>query len=132
MTDWQTLIGYDFSTDQMYFQGREWPDAPPGELPHIKAFIRHSDGGDGSIGGATGNSRYFREAILMVQCFGPIARGDGLEVSVQIATILQRAFEGYKSPGCVWFRRCRIQEEDPSGNWDQCNMYCTLTYDEVH
>lgn len=130
-TDWTSLIGYA-DGPILIFQGRESPEAPPGDLPHIKAFIRHIDGGNGSLTNDEGLQRFYRDAILIVQCFGPMSRGDGLEVAVNIATICQRAFQGYKSTNCIWFRRCRIQEQDPSGNWDQCNFDCALEYDEVN
>lgn len=130
ITDWATLIGY--ASVNTYFQGREMPEQIDTALPHIKAFIRHADGGNESLTNFEGKHKYASDAILIIQCFGPVARGDGLEVAVNVATICRNAFQGYSTPSCVWFRRCRIQEEDPSGNWDQCNMYGTLTYDEVH
>lgn len=129
-TDWDEVI--QGPAPITYFQGREMPEAPPADSPHIKAFIRHADGGNASLSNENGKQRFFNDAIMIIQCFGPMSRGDGLEVAIKIATICKRAFEGYATEGNVWFRRCRVQEEDPSGNWDQCNMFCTLTYDEVH
>lgn len=129
-TDWATEIGYP-SVNQ-YYQGREMPSSPPGDEPHIKAFIRHADGGQGSLTGSNGYQLYENDGLLIIQAFGPQFRGDGLEVAIKVATILGRALKAKQTnPGCVWFRRCRIQEEEPSGNWDQCNLYCTITYHEV-
>lgn len=128
-TDWQTEIQYP--NLNMYFQGRSIPAAPPADVPHIKCFIKHADGGNASLTGGNGYQIFENDAGLIVQCFGPMARGDGLEVAIKVATILKQAFQGSSTPGCIWFRRCRAEEQDPSGNWDQCNMTCILTYDEV-
>lgn len=115
-------------------------EEPPKHRPWARVTVQHAGGGQHSLG-ETGARRFERTGIASVQVFTPL--GKGVTLGHRLTKIALDAFEGKSTPGGVWFRDCRVREVgrtelldghkalkvlDP---WDQTNVVCPFTYDEV-
>lgn len=127
--DWAGLgLG---AAPKIYWEGRESQSPPSADEHHARFFIRHAGGQQGSLSDHIGRQKWDRFGTLMVQCFGTLSGGNGLEAATLMATIAQRAYQGKTSQGCIWFRKVSIEEVGPSGGWYQVNVTATFEYDEV-
>lgn len=99
------------------------------EDPWARVTIQHTDGGQGSLTGGLGTTRWTRFGILTVQLFVP--SGEGLSEAHTLGKLVTDAFEGVSTTNGVWFRNVRINEIGPDGEWYQVNVLVDFTYDEV-
>jgi hypothetical protein len=110
-----------------------WPDSdskPPASGAWARVSVTHGSGGQSTLSGGLGETRYTHMGFVTVQLFTP--RGDGLKLSDQLVTISKHAFEGVAtSPGHVTFYRVRSREVGPDGQWFNTNVLADFEYDEV-
>lgn len=129
VADWASL-GLA-SAPAIQWEGRERPVPPDGSLPYAAFFIRHASGLQESLSDHIGQQKWARIGTLMVQCYGSLMAGRGLEDATQIAVAAQRVYQGKSSANYIWFRNATIKEIGPSGGWYQVNMTVAFEYDEV-
>ena len=104
-------------------------EVPTGTDPWARATLQHVGGGQASLTGGLGTTRWNRTGFLTVQVFVPI--GEGLSGAHNLAKIIADAFEGASTPNGVWFRNVRVNEVGPDGDWYQVNVVVDFEYDEV-
>ena len=97
--------------------------------PWARVTLQHTDGGQASLTGGLGTTRWGRTGILTVQIFVPT--GEGLSEARSLAKIVTDGFEGTSTTNGVWFRNARINEVGPDGDWFQTNVLIDFIYDEV-
>jgi hypothetical protein len=110
-----------------------YPDTDD-ELPDSGAWarvsVRHGTGGQATLANHDGQRRYRHTGFVTVELYTP--RGDGLVLNDQLSTIVKHAFEGVTTcPGQVIFRRVRVNEVGPDGQWFHTNVLVDFEYDEV-
>jgi hypothetical protein len=116
---------------KILWQGKEEITPPLTDLGYARVTVLHNRSQQSSLAGEVGSIRWTRSGLVIIQCFGPINTGRGLDTSLALAKIAKDAFEGKSSPGGIWFRRCGINEIGPSNGWFQVNASAEFTYDEV-
>jgi hypothetical protein len=104
-------------------------DRPASDTPFARPRIRHTTGGQASLSGGLGTSRFERIGFLLVAIYTP--QGSGLTNAYSLAKIVADAFEGTASPNGVWFRNVRINEIGPDGDFFVTNVVVDFVYDEV-
>lgn len=103
--------------------------APPDiQTPWARVILRHVSGGQASLAGADGTSRWYNQGTLFVQVFAPV--GDGSTAAYDAAQIILDALRGARA-GAVWFRNPRINEVGTSGAFEQVNVISEFTYDAI-
>lgn len=107
-------------------------DDLPGSVPTSETLwarltIRHALGGQSSLTGGTGTTRWGADGTVFVQVFAPMA--DGAVAARAAAHVVMNAFRDAKLH--VWFRNVRMNEVGASGAFFQINVLSTFTYDEV-
>lgn len=133
---WEPGIMAEFPTDfQAVLDHTAWPDVPPQApippqtaTPWARVSIAHASGGQDSLRGAAGRSRFERQGVLTVQCFAPV--GESATRVYNMAQIAMNAFDGKATPGGVWFRNARPNEAINDG-WKQVNVLAEFLYDEI-
>ena len=111
-----------------------WEDVE-GSLPRgitgawVRARVQHTDGGQATLTNADGVRRYDRMGVLLVEVNTP--SGQGLQLSDSISSTIRGAFEGYSTPGGVWFRNARVNEGRNDGIWFRMNVLIDFEYDEI-
>lgn len=91
--------------------------------------ILHATGGQITLAGADGNSRFDRQGSVIIQTFTPLDAG--VSGAYTAAEQAMRAFEGNRTQSGVWFRNTRmIEANDPSGLWYQINVITDFEYDQ--
>ena len=95
---------------------------------HFRAFVRHGDGGQDTLGGA-GRRRFSRTGVVTVQVMTPF--GDGFTLSDALATVARNAFEGTSTANGVWFRRVTANEIGKTGGFQQVNVTASFEYTET-
>ena len=116
---WTDEIRYEDVSDVTQLPNGVW----------CRPSVRHATGEQASLSGGTGTKRWQRNGILTVQIFTPV--GDGLSRAYDLAKIVGDAYEGYASPGGVWFRNLRVNEIGDSGKYSQANVIVEFEYDEI-
>lgn len=104
-------------------------DTPSGEDPWARVNLQHTGGGQASLTGGLGTTRWGREGFLTVQVFAPA--GEGLSGAHTLAKIISDAFEGTSTVNGVWFRNVRVNEVGEDGDWYQVNVVIDFEYDEI-
>jgi hypothetical protein len=108
-----------------------YDDVLPANLPdtYARVTLRHNIASQKSMG-ETGNRRFERLGLLMVQLFTP--SGEGQVLSDRLVQIVVDIFEGKKvSDSGVWFRNVRWVEVGPEAAWFQVNVIIEFEYDTI-
>jgi hypothetical protein len=105
-------------------------ETPEGDY-WTRVSMVHVVGNQASLSGALGTQRWERNGLVTVQVFQRQSLGGGLDILDQLAKIVADMFEGYSTPGGVWFRDVTPQEIPPKRGWRQVNILATFQYDEV-
>lgn len=120
------------------YDGVDSPEPPNADTDWVRISVQHEDGGQASLTGGTGSTRWGRNGFIFAQCFSrqaPVdaAPGDliGVDKAMQYACAVRDAFQGRASDSGVWFRNCNAREVGPDKSWYQANASITFDYDEV-
>lgn len=113
----------------------QWPgvdkQAPPAaDGAYAAIFIKHGQSRQATLG-ETGNRRFTRTGLIIVQCFAPISRGDASTFAENAAIIARDAYEGVGTDSGIWFRNARVTEIGSDKTWYQFNMVVEFQYDEL-
>lgn len=120
--------------------GREVEGAPDPDKAFAELFLTLTPGGRQALSGANGQRRFERVGLLTVRIKTPIADGQSLSLSHQLAKIVTDAYEGKDTPAGVWFRNVRVQEIGAPTDGSlvqrdseryQINVYVEFIYSEV-
>lgn len=87
--------------------------------------VQHAGGGQESLGGDDGTSRYGLDALLLVQVFAP--QGLGRKTADQLAELVMSIFRGARD-GSATYRNHRMAEAGNSGPWSQTNVSVGIQY----
>jgi len=104
-------------------------DASSNPSPWARIAITHTGGGQASLSGLSGNARWERLGLIIIEIFTPL--GTGGVLADKLAKIAKDAYEGKYSPGGVWFRNVRLNEVGASGAWWKNNIIVEFEYDEI-
>lgn len=130
---WETnspaVVGGD--APKVLWEGNEADTPPAKEFAYARYKILHRDGGQNSLTGATGSTKWKRTGFIAIQCFGPLVSNKGLPIARSLGNIAREAYEGKASPGGIWFRNPTVREVGPTDGWFQVNAIVEFTYDEV-
>lgn len=115
----------------------KYPDRPPPVEPFPPAAgswvrVSISDTGEGRLPplvGEVGNRRYTADGILTVEIYA--LSGDGRTLAQQLGMAVLSAYRGKRTPGGVWFRRERVVDVGPDGNWWHVNAIIEYQYDTM-
>lgn len=99
------------------------------EIAWAVAFIRHAAGFQATLCGEIGQRTFTRLGYITVQIFSPVARG--LHEARALAKVVTDAYEGFSTPGGVWFRNVRMNEVGREGDNFQVNVVAEFRYDEI-
>lgn len=94
----------------------------------------HGEGGQRTLAGATGRSRFGKGGEVWVTVFTPL--GAGLKVALEAAQVAIDAYEGKRTPSDVWFRNVRIEDEGQGRGgdaaWWSTRVVADFTYDNFN
>jgi hypothetical protein len=107
------------------------PKSSPLPVPPswIRMRIKHVTGGQSSLSGVDGSTRYTRKGLIIAYVFS--FGSDGQTLSDVMADTILSIYEGQQSAHQVWFRNGRIAEIGTSGPWWQMNVSLDFTYDQI-
>lgn len=127
--DMQAIITQACSTKniKVFYEGVA-EDRESDNSPFVRVFIRHTGGGQRTLGGK-GNRDFGRSGYIMAQIHAPI--GNGLQESHQLAKVVVDAFEGNASDNGVWFRRVRVNEVGKDGMFMVTHVLIDFDYTET-
>jgi hypothetical protein len=94
-----------------------------------RVSIRHDGGRQETLSNENGKRMWQRTGFLFIQVFTP--QGTGLSTSDLILQAFRDGFQGYASPGGIWFRDVRIEEVGNSGSFFQSNVVARFEYSEI-
>lgn len=119
------------SAPKVLWEGNEGESPPPKEFAYARYKILHRDGRQSSLTGASGEAKWNRTGLVVIQTFAPLISNKGLPIALQLGSIAREAYEGKASPGGIWFRNATVREVGPTDGWFQVNTIVGFTYDEV-
>lgn len=125
--DWAAL-GFA-SEPHIEWQGRGVNDHIPADEPYIIWAAKHSDAGQ--IGMSDTTRIYESVGMIVIQCKGPLIKGNGFEVAERMAIIARNAYRGKQTADCIWFRNAQFKEVGADGGWYLFNTYIEFEYNEV-
>lgn len=129
--DWSTF-GANGTAPAILWEGRDDPQSPPPlALPYARYTFDPSDSRQGSLAGDSSTRLWDEAGLIVVQSFGPLSGGIGLEVAEYMAIMAKRAYQGKQSENCMWFRNCRTQRIGISGAWFQYNTIIEFFYNDM-
>lgn len=101
-----------------------------GNKPWARITVRHSSGGQRSMGGVGGRV-FTHRGVVTVQVFVPAGK-QGLVRADRLGKVALDAFEGEEtSAGNVWFRNATYREVGVDNGWFQVNVTAEFEYDLV-
>lgn len=106
-------------------------ESPSPDAPHARFTFDPMIGKQGSLAGDTGTRLWDELGLIMVQSFGPLSSGYGLQMAEYMAIMAQRVYQGKTSPNCMWFRNCRVVRVGASGAWYQYNTIIEFDYNQM-
>ena len=116
----------------------EWPnlafEKPDASATWARWSVIHATGGQSSLAGAHGRSRFSKGGSIQIEVFTPL--GVGVKVAYDAAQIAINAYEGKRTPSDVWFRNVRIDDEG-QGRGGDAAWWCSVviadyTYDNTN
>lgn len=113
----------------------EWDNLEPlttSVAPWARANVAHEGGGQASLSGGLGTSRFERTGTFTVSIYTVL--GTGTVISDALAKVVSDAMEGKTTAdGLIWFRNIQLNEvgHDPDNKWYQVNMLAEFEYDEI-
>lgn len=111
---------YDDTAEERPEQGQPW----------VRLMVKHTTGGQATVGGRPGQKRFRRFGILTVQVFTPF--GQGLTLSDTLVNVVLGIFEGQQaSLDGAFFYNCRPQEIGQSDDWHQTNVVVEFQWDQI-
>lgn len=117
----------------------QWPnqalDAKPSETATWARWtLIHADGGQNTLAGAVGRSRFGKSGAVMVEIFTPL--GTGTKVAYDAAQVALNAYEGKRTSSDVWFRNVRITNEGQGRGgesaWWSTTVVADFNYDNIN
>lgn len=109
----------------------EWPNTkftkPDATDTWARWSITHGAGGQATLAGATGRSRFNKGGAVHIEVFTPL--GEGLKVAYDAAQIAVNAYEGKRTPSGVWFRNVRI-DDNGQGRGGDSGWWCSVVVAE--
>lgn len=100
---------------------------PTARVPWARVSMRHSFGGQETLGDARGKVLFSRKGFVVTQLFVPA--GDGQREHDELAELLLGAFETRQGEA-ISFRNAALQEIGVDGIWFQSNISAMFRYDE--
>ena len=94
-----------------------------------RVSVRHDGGSQESLSGPEGSKMWGRTGSVIVQVFTP--QNTGMVASNAISQAFRNGFQGYSSPGSIWFRDVRIEEIGNSGAFYQVNVIARFEYTQI-
>lgn len=119
--------GWEVTGHAAHFEGLDL-EKSVGQDPYARVWIRHSGGGQVSMGGV-GNRMFERRGSIQIEIASPT--GNGLSESYQLAKVAADVFEGKSSPGGIWFRNVRWRERGESGGFNHVLVTADFIYNDV-
>lgn len=129
--DWPSLGLGIAQAPIITWEGRGGDSGPSIEQPYIHFSAKHNEQPQGSLSDDEGNKLWAASGLIVIQCKGPLAPGNGFEVAERMAIIARNAYRGKQTPDCIWFRNPRIQEVGADSGWFIFNTFIEFEYDEV-
>lgn len=108
---------------------------PPAETAiWARWTLIHADGGQNTLAGAEGRSRFGKSGAVMIEVFTPL--GGGLKVAYDAAQVAVNAYEGKRTASDVWFRNVRIVDDGRGRGgdkaWWSTVVVADFTYDNIN
>jgi hypothetical protein len=108
----------------------QWTDVASDPLTAdqwLRVTIQHTDGGQTTLRGDTGQRKFRSEGVITVQVF--TRQGTGLSNAYDLATTVKHALEDLH--GSTRLQRVRLQEAVPRNGFSQINVLSDFEYDDV-
>jgi hypothetical protein len=115
----------------VFWQGVEEKVPPAQDKPYARFAINHVLQNQSSLSNENGVRKWQAGGQILIQTFGPMSGGNGLQIAEALAIVAKNAYQGKSSPGGIWFRNCRANEVGPTDGWYQFNMIADFTYEEL-
>lgn len=101
--------------------------APTTPSAWARVVVRHATGGQSSLTGGLGTTKYESRGTLWIQVFAPV--GDGMVRAYALAEGVVNAYRNAKID--VWFRNVRMNEVGTSGAFEQINVLVDFEYETI-
>lgn len=95
----------------------------------VSVVVRHVAGGQSTLAGDTDRGRTTRQGIVLIKCYE--AFGTGNSELDDLTQMFETALRHGRTPGGVWFRRCRTVEFGQDGAWFRSDVLADFQYDDV-
>jgi hypothetical protein len=102
------------------------PGEPPATGPYGRTSVKHADGRQGSLAGATGVKLWDRVGTLWIELYAP--QGDGNTAGYALA---QAMTDAVQSSRAVWFRNVLMNEMGADGAFQRFDVKATFEYTDV-
>ncbi|MEE8518139.1 MAG: phage tail terminator-like protein [Dehalococcoidia bacterium] len=137
----QTLFNVPWLADTPAITGTappvEWDNLEPlvpSAAPWARANVAHEGGGQDSLSGGLGTSRFLRTGTFTVSIYTVL--GTGTVISDALAKVVMDTMEGNTTAdGLVWFRNIQLNEVGPDPDkdplWYKVDVIAEFEYDEI-
>jgi hypothetical protein len=119
-----------YGTDNVDLPNKKFT-APANGDGWARIRVNHTDGGQGSLGGADGSKLWDRAGVFQIELY--TKAGKGMLTPYGEAEDVQTIFQGARTASGVWFRNVRIEEptEQDASPWFRIDVTGAFEYHQI-